>query len=123
MAWVVIAAPDSDSTLAAASRALAFLGLASFGAFLVLAGGADSGPASAGLVGSGAMSAAAGSAAAGSGAGGTIASAGGSLATAASGWAGGSVGAGTGISGASAGLMPFFGLAALLGCLRDFDLD
>ena len=45
MAWVVIASPDSASTLAAASRALVFLALGSFAAFLflVLAGAAGSG--------------------------------------------------------------------------------
>src|SRR2546429_1211471 len=36
MACVVIASPDSASTLAAASRALVFLGLGSFAAFLAL---------------------------------------------------------------------------------------
>src|SRR5437762_2106670 len=115
MACVVIASPDSASTLAAASRALAFLGLACVGGFfvLVLAGAAGSGATSAGLVGSGALSTDAGPAATVSGAGGTIASAGGWLAAAASGWSCGSVGTGTGTSGGSAGLVRFFGLAGL----------
>src|SRR5438552_12439260 len=121
MACVVIASPVSASTLAAASRALAFLGFGSFGPVLGLAwaGAAASDSALTELVGSGAISAAAGSAAASSGAGGTAAAGGGSLATGVSGWNCGSVGADTWTSGASASFAAFLVLAAWLGCLWD----
>src|SRR5207245_392891 len=126
MACVVIASPDSASTLAAASRALLCLGLASFAAFLALvwAGAAASGAAASGAADSGATSTdvvtsagvdagAGGSAVGCSGVGGAAASGGVSIATGDSGGTGGSVAAGTWTSGASAGLRPFLCLAAL----------
>src|SRR5437867_2604788 len=136
MACVVIASPDSASTLAAASRALVFLGLGSFAAFLALvwagaaasgaaasgaaasgaadSGAADSGATSTDLVTSAGVDAGAGGSAVGcSGRGGAAASGGVSIATGDSGGTGGSVAAGTWTSGASAGLRPFLCLAAL----------
>src|SRR5438093_2333330 len=131
MACVVIASPDSASTLAAASRALVFLGLGSFAAFLALvwagaaasgaaasgaadSGAADSGATSTDVVTSAGVDAGAGGSAVGcSGRGGAAASGGVSIATGDSGGTGGSVAAGTWTSGASAGLRPFLCLVAL----------
>src|SRR5207237_10409703 len=116
------APPHSASTLAAASRALVFLGLGSFGALfpLVLAGAAGSGGASAGIAASDWAGAGAGDSAAGaSGAGGSAASSGVSAGTVAGGCSGSGAG---GWAWTSAGLAPFLGLAALVGCLGDFGL-
>src|SRR5262245_60768424 len=104
MACVVMASPASPSTLAAASRALVFLGLGSFACFtvslvLVLAGTAGSGAAASaaasgvactGVVASAGIDSGAGGSAVGcSGAGGATASGDVSLAACASGWTGG----------------------------------
>src|SRR5258708_6466326 len=111
MACVVIASPDSASTLAAASRALVFLGLGSFGALvpLVLVGAAGSGTGSPEVAASGwADVGAGGSPADASGVGGIAASGGASAATGACACSGS--GAGDWASAASAGLAPFLGL-------------
>src|SRR5438876_189474 len=122
MAWVVIASPDSASTLAAASRALVFLGLGSFGAFLALvfAGAAASGATGSGVTSSGTVASAGVDSGSGcSGVGGAAASRGVSPVASDSGWTGGSVAAGAWTSGASAGLRPFFCVPPLLCGLGD----